>query len=101
MQSEDLKSQIDAVAGQTDMAPYVSLRDQRMMEVPVFPESQKTIARYLDAMLARQALAAEESRTLAGIRDTLLPKLISGEIRVKDVETIVARVCATGTEATS
>jgi len=28
----------------------------------------------------------EESRTLTALRDTLLPKLISGEIRVKDAE---------------
>jgi type I restriction enzyme S subunit len=27
-----------------------------------------------------------ESRTLAALRDALLPKLISGEIRVKDAE---------------
>ncbi|MEW6110286.1 MAG: restriction endonuclease subunit S [Nitrospirota bacterium] len=31
----------------------------------------------------------EESRTLASIRDTLLPKLLSGEIRVKDAERFV------------
>ena len=27
-----------------------------------------------------------ESRTLAVLRDTLLPKLISGQIRIKDAE---------------
>ncbi len=27
-----------------------------------------------------------ESRTLAQLRDTLLPKLISGELRIKDAE---------------
>ncbi|RIL10646.1 restriction endonuclease subunit S [bacterium] len=32
----------------------------------------------------------EESRTLAALRDTLLPKLISGELRVKDAERFVA-----------
>lgn len=31
----------------------------------------------------------EESRTLAALRDTLLPKLISGELRIKDAEKIV------------
>jgi len=30
-----------------------------------------------------------ESRTLAALRDTLLPKLISGELRVKDAERII------------
>jgi type I restriction enzyme S subunit len=30
-----------------------------------------------------------ESRTLATTRDLLLPKLMSGEVRVKDTETII------------
>ena len=33
----------------------------------------------------------QESRTLAALRDTLLPKLISGELRVPDAERIVRR----------
>ena len=33
-----------------------------------------------------------ESRTLANIRDTLLPKLMSGEIRVKEAETMIEKV---------
>jgi type I restriction enzyme S subunit len=82
MQSEDLKAQIEAVAGQTDMAPYVSLRDQREMEVPLFPASQRAIAGRIDTLLARQALCVEESMTLAALRDALLPRLLSGEIPV-------------------
>ena len=35
-----------------------------------------------------------ESRTLAALRDTLLPKLISGELRVKDGERVCERVGA-------
>jgi type I restriction enzyme S subunit len=35
-----------------------------------------------------------QSRTLASIRDALLPKLISGELRVKDAERFAARVHA-------
>jgi type I restriction enzyme, S subunit len=30
-----------------------------------------------------------ESRTLAALRDTLLPKLVSGEIRLKDADRLV------------
>jgi len=33
----------------------------------------------------------KKSRTLAAIRDTLLPKLISGELQVKNAERIVER----------
>ena len=37
----------------------------------------------------RIRLNVSESRTLAGLRDTLLPKLISGELRVPDAELIL------------
>jgi type I restriction enzyme S subunit len=35
--------------------------------------------------------AIHESRTLAAVRDALLPKLISGELRVEDVARFVGR----------
>jgi type I restriction enzyme S subunit len=41
---------------------------------------------YVQRMLKRIVCAIHESRTLAALRDTLLPKLISGELRVKDAE---------------
>ena len=40
----------------------------------------------------RTANIARESRTLAALRDTLLPKLISGELRIPDAERIVGEV---------
>jgi type I restriction enzyme S subunit len=40
------------------------------------------VAPWFEAILAN----VEQSRTLAALRDTLLPKLISGELRVKDAE---------------
>ncbi len=39
-----------------------------------------------------ERLYSLESRTLASLRDTLLPKLLSGEIRVKQAEKIVGEV---------
>ena len=42
-------------------------------------------------LLGRIAATYFESRTLSTLRDTLLPKLISGELRVKDPEKILAR----------
>jgi type I restriction enzyme S subunit len=35
---------------------------------------------------ARASAAVREFRTFAALRDTLLPKLISGALRVKDAE---------------
>ncbi|MEG9883489.1 MAG: restriction endonuclease subunit S [Hyphomicrobiales bacterium] len=41
---------------------------------------------------ARSSAAVREARTLAALRDTLLPKLVSGDLRVKDAETFLERV---------
>jgi type I restriction enzyme, S subunit len=37
-------------------------------------------------MVARAEANKAESRTLAALRDALLPKLMSGELRVRDAE---------------
>jgi len=42
-------------------------------------------------IIMRTEMIQEESRTLAALRDTLLPKLISGELRVPDAERIAGR----------
>ena len=91
MASPDFQAQIAAFSHQTDMAPYVSLRDQRQLGVPVFPSSQFQIGERIEAQLARQAHNHAQSRTLAALRDALLSKLISGELRVPDAERIVGR----------
>ena len=41
---------------------------------------------YADGLLSQQEKLGAESRKLAELRDALLPKLISGEIRVQDAE---------------
>jgi type I restriction enzyme S subunit len=43
---------------------------------------------------ARMEALAAESRTLAALRDALLPKLISGELRLKDAEKFTTREIA-------
>ncbi|MFO1510626.1 MAG: hypothetical protein U1F31_12755 [Steroidobacteraceae bacterium] len=45
-----------------------------------------------EPLLARTLARRSESRTLAALRDALLPKLISGELRVKDAEALLGRL---------
>jgi type I restriction enzyme S subunit len=45
-------------------------------------KDQQRLAEFFATLNDRIALAREESRTLAELRDTLLPKLLSGELRV-------------------
>lgn len=53
---------------------------------------QQAFAGVLDAHWARQRVSLAESRTLAATRDLLLPKLMSGELRVREAEKIMAAV---------
>jgi type I restriction enzyme S subunit len=43
-----------------------------------------------DRLVARVLAVCNESRTLAALRDTLLPKLVSGELRVETASSIVS-----------
>ena len=67
--------------------PAESLAHFRVVAAP------KTIAerfgRLIKPLFSRASAATTESRTLAALRDTLLPKLISGELRVKDAERFI------------
>jgi type I restriction enzyme S subunit len=62
----------------------------------VLPPS--SIARRFDVLVEdsyqRRVSIGRESRTLAALRDALLPRLISGELRVKDAERFVERIGA-------
>jgi len=54
-------------------------------------ELLKTADKAIGPVIDRIIVNNLESRTLATLRDTLLPKLISGELRVPDAERIVRR----------
>ncbi len=53
------------------------------------PEFLEGTSFYFDALFSRWVHNELENRGLASIRDTLLPKLISGEYRIRDVEKIL------------
>jgi type I restriction enzyme S subunit len=90
MRSANFESQYGAVKAQTDMADYVNLRDQRAMtiELPAL-ELQRAIGDEVGLLMALEELKRRTNETLAALRDTLLPKLLSGEIRIRDAEKAV------------
>jgi type I restriction enzyme S subunit len=55
-------------------------------------ESAAKLRPILDALESRGDSALKESLSLAQLRDTLLPKLMSGELRVRDAEKVVEDV---------
>jgi len=58
-------------------------------QVPVPPQSLTAAAdRIISPLFSRIVVNCQESRTLAAIRDALLPKLMSGEVRVGEAERV-------------
>jgi type I restriction enzyme S subunit len=85
LRGREFLSQRDAVKGQTDMADYVNLRDQREMRMSLPPSRDRARAfAVISPILDRIAVSRAESRRLARLRDALVPKLVSGQIRVSD-----------------
>jgi type I restriction enzyme S subunit len=60
------------------------------MTLPALPPDQHKVADKLDSLFDLQAHNEIENRTLSSIRDLLLPKLMSGEIRIREAEAMVA-----------
>jgi len=70
--------------------PRTSWGDMARYEIVLPPESVAETFNTLVQPLIEQIISGiHESRTLAALRDALLPKLIRGEIRVKEVEQLV------------
>jgi len=71
---------------------YPAVRPERFASAIIPLPSAYTLQRFEDAVMplrSRAHAADQESRTLAQLRDTLLPKLMSGELRVRDAEKAV------------
>lgn len=70
------------------------INQQGVRTLPLLKAPDAVVEAYdqiVEPLTDRLFAACHESRTLAALRDTLLPKLISGELRVPDAERIVGR----------
>ena len=67
-----------------------SLQDMRII-IP--PQGLRcSFHRYVRPFIQRMMVSVSDNKTLAELRDTLLPKLISGELRLPDAERIAGRL---------
>jgi type I restriction enzyme, S subunit len=67
--------------------PTTSLRSIPVIVPPI--EILKFFDSIVDPIFTRKDLATEGGRSLAAVRDTLLPKLISGELRIEDAQRFI------------
>ena len=89
LSSREFVDYADGTAGGTRQ-PRTSWRDMARYSVAIPPES--ILERFTG--LARQTQSyfqahADQARTLTGLRDALLPRLLSSELRVRDAERLV------------
>lgn len=80
---------IETLTHLADGGAYPAVRPEIVTASQVILPDNKVLAQFSQStapLLAKIAMNERESRTLAAQRDTLLPKLLSGEVRVKNVE---------------
>ena len=70
--------------------PNSSLASMQVVRPPASILGQFSAA--VRPLRLKEQESRKESGTLAGLRDTLLPKLISGELRVKDAKGFLQEV---------
>jgi type I restriction enzyme S subunit len=83
---------IEGLSHLADGGAYPAVRPEVVAATQVVRPSLEVLekfSRVARPLLAKMAENERESRTLAALRDTLLPKLISGELRVKNGERFV------------
>ncbi len=86
LSSVELVEHTDASSTGTKM-PRASWKDIERYQVPIPPKALAELFAQIVAPMVQQIQAnIMQSRTLASLRDALLPKLMRGEVRVKDVE---------------
>lgn len=99
MQGREFFAQSDAVKGQTDMADYVSLTDQRKMRITL-PEidEQRAIASILSSLDDKIDLLHRQNKTLEALAETLFRQWFVEEaeekselIRISEVAEINSR----------
>jgi len=88
------RDNIDRLSHLADGAAYPAVRPDVVAATRVVIASDPILdafAHVVDPLLVKVAAAERESRTLAALRDALLPKLISGELRLEDSARILGR----------
>lgn len=83
------RENMDVILGNANGSTFQEISKSNFRPIPVIvpPELILNAFRERTGPLYRHIVENErESRSLAQLRDTLLPKLISGELRIKDAE---------------
>ena len=85
----------EEIVSRANGSTFLEISKGNFRSIPILDPGAEALAefgRIADPLHERTAILERESRTLAALRDTLLPRLISGELRIPDAERIVGEV---------
>lgn len=88
----EMRSRVDEMISLANGSTFLELSRKNFKAMPIRLASDQSIIQFAQAVSSlhsRAAQAMAESRTLAILRDSLLPHLMSGKLRVRDAEKIV------------
>jgi len=88
------KQNIEVIKGRANGTTFMEISKSNFRPLPVLVPPQSVVNDFhkqAKPLHLRVVANLRESNTLATLRDTLLPKLISGELRVKDAERFVEK----------
>ncbi|WP_323943737.1 restriction endonuclease subunit S [Aeromonas hydrophila] len=84
--SDELIAYADRLSNGAKM-PRINWKDLAAYEVAIPPsEVAEQFYILIEPMIARMLANVEQAQTLANLRDTLLPRLVSGQLRLPDAE---------------
>lgn len=84
-----LCSVLDCISGSAQPQITYSALKNKQLPFPVNALACKFFSKKIEAFYKKIMILNSESIKLAALRDTLLPKLISGELRIKDAEKFI------------
>lgn len=91
----EMRARIDEMISLANGSTFLELSRKNFKSMPVRLPSASRLAQFsalVDPLHRRAAKTVEESHELARLRDELLPRLMSGEIHVRDAEEAVEDV---------
>lgn len=86
------RSHMDAIKGRANGSTFMEISKKAFRPIPALQPPPSVVARFVDiaeAVFARLAENERQARSLEALRDTLLPRLISGRLRVPETAAAV------------
>jgi len=81
-----LKNNMEEIIGRANGTTFLEISKSNFRPMPIFipsPEKMKEFVNTIEPLYQKIVANLKESRTLASLRDSLLPKLMRGEVRVE------------------